>query len=316
MGGGIVSSSLSQATHLVIQSLGFVDVGIAAALNSFSTAEVHLVCNKRMHVVGSQWLEDSIENNQRLREDTYSIKLEGLEDLNAGECNNELKPEDELDIDDVGKQNLLHSAAKDEIHRKRKAIAVDSSSDAPRKKYSMKRRGRPASTSRKDKKAGKSQPLRLRARIGNKPAKICESESDVDACSEDTGKKEESVIGREIHEVDDLVDKKDHSDAVGEMGEFSELSQRGKVVENKDKWVDSVHGTGMEESSIGTNEKIEKLEMMVDPVQSMLLDMIPSLGTQTSAVTESKQQPSDPNQVPAKKKKVSYKDIAYELLRD
>ncbi|KAK1366741.1 DNA ligase [Heracleum sosnowskyi] len=338
MGGGKVSNSLSQASHLVIQSLRFVDVDISASLNSFSTADVHRICNKKMHVVGSQWLEDSIESSRRLTEDTYSIKLEGLEDLNVAECENELKTEDELDIDDVGKQYPLDSPGKDEKHRKRKAIADDYNSDAPRKKYSMKRRGRPATTSRKDKKAGKSQPKRLRARVGNKPAKIRESESDVDASSEDTGKKEESEIGLEIHEVGDLVDNKERVNTAGhEISEFSESSQRGKVIGNKDivgteesKRVDSVHETGMEEkNSIGLNEKLEKLEVMVDPVQSMLLDMIPSLGTQTSAVTESKPQlsdpnavntskpqPSDPNPVPAKKKKVSYKDLAYELLRD
>lgn len=338
MGGGKVSSSLSQATHFVIQSLRFVDVGIAAALNSFSTADVRRICNKKMHVVGSQWLEDSIESIQRLREDTYSVKLEGLDDLNVGQSENEPKTEDELDIDDVGKQNPLHSPGKDEKHRKRKAIADAYSSDAPRKKYNMKPRGRPASTSRKDMKAGKSHPKGLRARVGHKPAKICESESDVDAFSEDTGKKEESEIGLDIPEVGDLVDKKERVNTVGHgIGQFSESSQRGKVIENKgiegteqSKWVDSVHGTRMEEkNSIRLNEKLDKLEVMVDPVQSMLLDMIPSLGTQTSVVTkskpqlsdpnavnESKPQPSDPNQVPAKKKKVSYKDLAYELLRD
>lgn len=237
---------------------------------------------------------------------------------------NELKTEDELDIDDVGKQNLLRSPGKDEKHRKRKAIADDYSSDAPRKKYSMKRRGRPASTFKKDKRTGKSQPKRIRSRVGNKPAKICESESDVDVCSEDTDKKEESDIVLEIHEVSDLVDK-EHANAVGhEIGEFSESSQRGKVTDSMDiegteqnKWVDSMHETGMEErNSIISNEKLENSELMVDPVQGMLLDMIPSLGTQTSAVPQSTPKPSDPIQVPAKKKKFSFKDIVDDLLRD
>lgn len=232
----------------------------------------------------------------------------------------------------------MHSPGKDGKKRKWKANVDDFSSDVPRKKYSMKRRGRPASTSRKDMKAGKSHPKRSRARVGYKPAKICESESDVDACSEDTGKKEESEIGLEIHGAGDLVDKKESVNIEShEIGQFSESSQRGKGIENKDvegteqsKWFDSIDETGMEEkNSIGSSEKLEKLEVMVDPVQSMLLDMIPSLGTQTStvseskpqpsnpiAVAESKPQPSDPNQVPAKRKKVSLKDLANELLGD
>ncbi|KAL8096103.1 hypothetical protein AgCh_037168 [Apium graveolens] len=342
IGGGKVSSSLSQATHLVIQSLQFVNVGIGVVLNSFSTADVHHICNKKMHVVGSQWLEDSIESSQRLREDTYNIKLEGLEGVNVEESENEPKTEDELDFDDVGKQNPLHSPGKDGKQRKRKANVDDFSSDAPRKKYSMKRRGRPASTSRKDMKAVKSHPIRsrarARARVGYRPAKICENESDVEVCSEDTGKKEESEIGLEIHEVGDLMDMKERVNTEShEIGQFSESSQRGKGIQIKDtegteqsKWVYSGDETGIEEkNNIVSNEKLEKLEVMVDPVQSILLDMIPSLGTQTSTITESKPHPSnlnavtaskpqlsDPNQVPAKRKKVSYKDLAYELLKD
>lgn len=46
---------------------------------------MHLIRNKMMPVVGSQWLEDCIEKNQRLIEDTYSIKLKGLEDSAVGE---------------------------------------------------------------------------------------------------------------------------------------------------------------------------------------------------------------------------------------
>lgn len=68
---------------LIIKFISFPDLSFL--LNSFSTADVHRICKKDMHVVGSQWLEDSIESSQRLREDAYGIKIEGLEDLNVAE---------------------------------------------------------------------------------------------------------------------------------------------------------------------------------------------------------------------------------------
>lgn len=69
-------------------------------------------------------------------------------------------------------------------------------------------------------------------------------------------------------------------------------------------------------------EKIPKLEIMTDPVQSMLLDMIPTLGVKkvepTNRATQEEKVDPGPSEelVVPKKKKVSYKDIASELLKD
>lgn len=46
---------------------------------------MHLIRKKKIYVVGSKWLEDCIEKNQRIREDIYSIKLKDLEDSAIGE---------------------------------------------------------------------------------------------------------------------------------------------------------------------------------------------------------------------------------------
>lgn len=53
---------------------------LASSLCSISTTEKHLLWNKKLHVVGSQWLEDCIEREQKLEEDTYSLKPSGMED--------------------------------------------------------------------------------------------------------------------------------------------------------------------------------------------------------------------------------------------
>ena len=91
----------------------------------------------------------------------------------------------------------------------------------------------------------------------------------------------------------------------------------------------------------------EKMEQMIDPFQAMLLDMVPALrqnrAEDTSRVPSAKVEkdisgvgsstsnfeitlpqtgtsgvpaPPDPNAAPPKKKKVSYKDVAEELLKD
>lgn len=84
---------------------------------------------------------------------------------------------------------------------------------------------------------------------------------------------------------------------------------------------DKPHGKEIEEKGVN------KLEQMVDPIHAMLLDMIPSLSqrkeeTGTSSGTENKKAETEkvPDQwgpsVSTPKKKVSYKDVAGQLLKD
>lgn len=229
-------------------------------------------------------------------------------------------------MDGVEKQNILPSLDKDEKQRKWKATAVNSSFVASRENDGIRGSGRPTSSTRTNKrKLGAIQPRRTRARVGNKPAKIHENESDVNASSDETTVMEESEMGRRVHEIIGLVDKESLKVQENEIVENSESSQRGKVIEHKNaedskqgEGIDRVHGTCL--AGTISNRENEKLEVMVDPVQAMLLDMIPSLGMQkvgsSSTVLASEGQPSDPNPVPVKKKKVSYKDIAGDLLKD
>ncbi|KAK2980820.1 hypothetical protein RJ640_020472 [Escallonia rubra] len=79
-GGGKISDNLSHATHLVVLSLPGVNADFDVISRSYSAAEVHLLRNKRMYVVRSEWLEDCIEKDQRLEEAIYSLKPSALED--------------------------------------------------------------------------------------------------------------------------------------------------------------------------------------------------------------------------------------------
>ncbi|KAJ6372793.1 hypothetical protein OIU76_027173 [Salix suchowensis] len=85
MGGGKVSNNIAHATHLVVLIVPASDVDFGSLVKSFTTAEKHFLLNKRLHVIGSQWLEDSLERGHKLLEDTYNLKPSGLEESNSKE---------------------------------------------------------------------------------------------------------------------------------------------------------------------------------------------------------------------------------------
>lgn len=75
----------------------------------------------------------------------------------------------------------------------------------------------------------------------------------------------------------------------------------------------------MHATETGKKGTDEKLEQMVDPLHAMLLDMIPSLSQNNvesgSSIPEGKKAQPEPHTNPVKKK-VSYKDVAGQLLKD
>ncbi|XP_059637506.1 DNA ligase 4 [Cornus florida] len=333
MGGGKVISNLSNATHIVVMSLSRSDADFDTILNSFSADELHFIRNKRLHVVASQWLEDCLDNEQKLQEETYSLKPDGFEE--SGDCNHDFSLENFSSLDNVEKQCVLSSPHKDGIQRKSEA-----SLDHPRvltlpPRDGNRKRERPATTTTSKGKIGVIQPRRTRARLGNKPAKIHEIESDTNAASNEDTVMKESEMGGPNHGSIGLIGQESTGIREKETVEDSESLQRGTAVNQRGmavnlevaedseqkEWLDRAH---VIESGSGYNakgsERLEKLEVMVDPVQAMLLDMIPSLGTQkvetSNPFLEDEKPPVDPDAKPVKKKKISYRDVADELLKD
>ncbi|KAJ7979399.1 DNA ligase [Quillaja saponaria] len=109
--------------------------------------------------------------------------------------------------------------------------------------------------------------------------------------------------------------------------EDSDLSVTGKEAQQEvlddighgNEYVPEIEVTERHNSQ--TSEKKDKLEIMADPVQAMLFDMIPSLGIKkVEQIVEHNHKDEkplkNPNEQPIKKKKVSYRDIAGELLKD
>lgn len=187
------------------------------------------------------------------------------------------------------------------------------------------KRGRPAGTSRIKGKTATVQARRTRAHIGKGPAKISVNESD------EIGSHDETTHGKEIKMMEGTHEMASNGSSEiqeTEIVEAFESSPRGKVAEQEveknigsQKWYDKVPEVGMTTTlSSQHSERPEKLEVMTDPVQAMLLDMIPSLGVTAArtkdTITDGETQPLDPNAEPKKKKKVSYRDVAGELLKD
>ncbi|KAM1610658.1 hypothetical protein ACFXTN_021040 [Malus domestica] len=324
-GGGRVTDSLVHATHLVVLSVQGPD-GFETLLRSFTEADKRYLHSKRLHIVGSQWLEDCLERDQRLQEETYSLKPYGLEESNVEEWKHDMGLEEApCDVDAV--EN--HSSSFP--NRKGKEIEVKAAPenckilDSP-ERGSKRKRGRPARTSLNKGKSTVNQARRAWARIGRKPAKISGNESEESGSHDNTSLGEEVDLGERIHGT---VGQESIDIQENEAMKDSELLQRGKAVEHdvaEDIRIEEPYKIPeikmMEKHNVQESEKPEELEATADPVEAMLFDMIPSLGMKkaetsyTSTRDEKPLRDPIPNAGPSKKKKVSYKDIASELLKD
>lgn len=221
-------------------------------------------------------------------------------------------------------------------------ILVSPKRDAKRK------RGRPAGGSVNKGKKHVGQAQRTRARIVKKPAKICENESDESSSFDEKTNKEEIEMSEGNDEIQRAVGKDDLEIRQTEIMDDLESLCRCKAAEDKvsgesrcEEWFNKAPDVEMGErnnrqeegndkapvNEMGdrhgdqVSEKPEKLEVMVDPVQAILMDMIPSLGmkkveTINPILHDEKPAAVGPSEQPVKKKKVSYKDIAAKLLKD
>ncbi|CAI0555826.1 unnamed protein product [Linum tenue] len=301
MGGGKISSNLAHATHLVVLTPQGLNLDLVSLMESFTEKERHHIRNKSFNVVGWQWLEESMEKDKRLEEDAYSLKPAGFEEWSGDEW----EP-------GVGMEEGNHFSDYVEIPTTREAEERgETSFELPisrGKGQNKKKRGRPASVANK----GKPPVVRrTRARVMNKPVKITETKSEESSSGEDVNNKHSL-----FHQAEDVGEAKpvegftvdDSKQGIEELGEYRSLDFEMKYG-NKDG-----HG------------EPEKLEVMVDPVNAMLMDMIPSLGLKMAESKEDLplrvhdqkapestiiQQPP-----PGKKRKMSFKELAEEVLKD
>ncbi|KAK6272919.1 hypothetical protein POUND7_010002 [Theobroma cacao] len=358
MGGGKISKDLKHATHLVILSVPGLDVDFDSLIKSFSCAEKHLFWKKGLHVVGSQWLEDCLERGQKLQEDLYSLKLSEVEETNLLECELDQNLKEAIpDFNSVQNQ-VMPVSCESPIKQRGSKVHLQESMPLVTPNYGNRKR-RPAGKNAKKGKTVVSQCRRVPRRCGKMSVKINEDESE-ESGSDDKTNVEEIEKGEGNTEGFGIVGRENSEIRRNQVAEDIELSCSAKPVEleaaeNMSKeWSDKAPEVEMcepnndqsckkaekynlmELDQENCGAKSEKLEVMVDPVQAMLLDMIPSLGIKhveaTNSFVENEKPPADNNAEipvvedykldadfiapPVKKKKVSYKDVAGELLKD
>ncbi|KAF9612970.1 hypothetical protein IFM89_004673 [Coptis chinensis] len=327
MHGGEISNKLAHATHLVVLSVPGSDVDVETFFKSLSVSDRRLLHSKRFYVVQYQWLEDSFEKDRKLNEDAYSLKLDELEESNTEISKHVL--ETLSSIDDAERENISASPVKDVERSGGKPAVQEHRISTFSERNRKRKRGRPTQANMETRTNMKRR--NIRGRPGHRAAKIDENEIEKSASSDDALHKDEvgsSGIHKRILEED-----------VGTKGNKGPVSIDTLHGDEAAEWSDKVDTTDlgggnnsqyteMAERSASVHEierevkknASEKLEVMVDPLEAMLLDMIPSLGVEkpetTNPVFEGKKPCIDPVLEQGKKKKVSYKDVVGELLKD
>ncbi|KAI3965743.1 hypothetical protein MKX01_010700 [Papaver californicum] len=352
MGGGEVSEKLSYATHVVVLSVPGYDVEFDSILESFSAAEKHCICSKKLYVVGYEWLEDSLEMDQKLDEEKYNLKPYGLEESNIEMSEHEISATSRKDgksiSEETAVQNVRISAASEVVGNRKRGRPTLGNTKRGRtvasqaRQTRVKGRQRPAkldesepeksassddTSSKEAIETGVSQARRTRAKMGAKHAKIDENELGISAGLENGPYNEATEPDSGFHEIHETETKEDDENNMKQKADF--LMYHKETISSK----------GEEKMDVS-----EKSEVTLDPLQVMLLNMIPSLGVKPEAYQSAsgseigmRIDPSigvkkteaskpalegevplrvDPDAGPPKKKKVSYKDVAGELLKD
>lgn len=186
------------------------------------------------------------------------------------------------------------------------------------------KRGRPTGSITTKGRPGLKPVRRTRARAVTRRAKINPDET-IDDFSDENGTGAAESNETPLLEV--------HDDDINKVQETHEAGSSNTELDLQDGKADKDHLDVHKVEEDKKEDASEKLEQMVDPLHAMLLDMIPTLSqknvetststlrlreknveTSTSVPECEKTQPvPGANQV---KKKVSYKDVAGELLKD
>ncbi|XP_010046928.2 DNA ligase 4 isoform X1 [Eucalyptus grandis] len=328
--GGEVSNYLGNATHVVVVSEPGTSVDIDVILRSLKAPEKRLLRKKRLHVVDFKWLEDCMERGEKLPEDPYYLKTTWteesdtawIEESDMGVCKHEASQENSVSTLPK-EEERLSCFVEAVVDVKGKAASEDQTGG--------KRRGRPAIINRNRGKISSNQAARKRTRLAKKPAKTSGNESDGSSSAAETAHADtKNIKDNRIHETlkDEMAESPDNVEK-----EISEFLPGGRTEEsgNADPREGmSSDGQKMEVGAKHDDQCIGKIEIRSDPVEAMLLDMIPSLGmrkVETSDQSVEREKTADqsverekplvdPVEQPQKKKKVSYKDVASELLKD
>ncbi|KAG2398581.1 DNA ligase [Vigna angularis] len=350
MGGGKVTSNLTSATHLVAflvpgcltdfeQILSStkkrrkqegLEVGKGVGISRFTSVERKILRSKRLYIVNSQWLEDCSDSSQRLPEDSYSLKPWGIEETTAEDCGLDLALEAHQCGDNTQHQNTSFS---DKGNRKRseQVACEDSMAFLSREKGIKRKRGRPVGSGIKNVKPTGKQTRRARPQNVKKPTKIWEYESSDESDSRDKQEIDTRAGSLNFYKKHSEPQENEERENV-QVSRTVESSEQNKVDNKLEDLKDNDHERMLipeiemtDRYNDQKNEVVEKLDFSADPLQAMLFDMIPTLGTQKveqpmnlsvreEKLAETSNAETEP--ITTKKNKVSFMDAANELLKD
>ncbi|MCL7033412.1 hypothetical protein MKW94_001154 [Papaver nudicaule] len=380
MGGGEVSEKLSYATHVVVLSVPGCDVEFDSILD-----------RKNLHVVGYEWLENSLEKGQKLDENKYNLKPDGLEEsteMSEHEISTTSEKDGKSISEEPAVENVRISAASEVVGKRKRGRPTLGSTTRGRNVASktrqtrVKGRTRPAKLDESEpensassdetnieaiqskrgaqgvrgSRSGLSRARRTRANMGAKHAKIDEDDLEISAASENAPYNEAAESDRAVHEIHGSDTKEGDKNSTKEKAGLFDVSHGNNVNKIESMELDGSNASQDSKKVLGHSEIYsskgegsmdvpEKPETTLDPLQAMLLNMIPSLGVKKSEAYQSASQSEvplridpglgmkkteaskhalegevpvrvDPDAGPVKKKKVSYKDVAGELLKD
>lgn len=354
MGGGKVSNNLAHASHLVVLALAEDPLDFTSVSDSFSEKEKRLLLKRRLYVVSSNWLEESLEREQKLSEDVYTLRPKYMEESDTEESDK--SEHDTTEVASGGSAQTEEPASS--------KLAVTSSRGRSNTRAGNKR-GRSSANSVK----------RVQRRRGKQPSRIgggSETEESDDASEE----KASTRLGDIAEDSDDAQrnSRRGRSAKRGkprvsqpkrvqrprrgkkplkiggddsEENDYAEEENKEETGEpykakHRDNTVVAVEEASSQDSRIAKTEmdREEKIQIHEDPVQAMLMDMIPSLSLKNMTGETSKanvcgesetsekrklddetdntcvKAEGDEVPPPVKKKKVSYRDVAGELLKD
>lgn len=235
--------------------------------------------------------------------------------------------------DNVKDQNISFSDK--ESKQSNAKPAYEDSMAMSQEKSGQRKRGRPAGSGIKRVKPFGNQARRARAQTVKKRAKLCEYESDESdsgdkrPSEQETDTREGSVEFYKKHPEPQETEK--HEDIQStQTAESSEQDKAFKLENFRESKYERMSVPEIEMSDGNkhrdqNSQVTDKLEILTDPMQAMLFDLIPSLApkkveqpTDRNVREEKQPEVSNTEAEPSttKKKKVSYKDLASKLLKD
>ncbi|GJN01825.1 hypothetical protein PR202_ga19126 [Eleusine coracana subsp. coracana] len=304
MHGGQVCSSIVPATHLVVVSV-LQTYNFDILYKSIPPAERGYLHDKRLHVVSNKWLEDSVEKQMKLPETDYNLKPDTLEELQIERSEENAEP---LDHKHEEQEEVVRSHAK-HVPRKRSKPAGSSRPARAAPKPVRRTRARKGNQlvkiddveseesgpgeyqcdqkpdtdhiskvdrnkSEKDRRPPRPAPRpvrRARMRRGYQHAKIDDEFEESDLGERD--QEDQKLDGECISKMEENNSGPPPGAQVFTLGEQEPKVGESNTVEEKPQSpFQRTSAAEMTSSMPG-----EKMEQMIDPLQAMLLDLVPAL---------------------------------------